>query len=181
MNQDPKGAAGRRWLAVGEEGGVTHPTAPSLQPCAAAEPAQQWTLNASGYPQGTILSAADGLNSSTGTCLYVYGNPCPAGSGAVMWSCIKAGAPPNTKWRFHAGSGTLRNLAPAAAGQPPALLCLSAPNLSIEPCDGSAGQRWRYDAASKALTVDIGASGGGERRCLSAKHSSSDAHSFRVW
>ena len=33
----------------GEEGGVTHPTAPSLQPCAAAEPAQQWTLNLNGF------------------------------------------------------------------------------------------------------------------------------------
>ena len=37
VNQDPKGAAGRRWLAVGQEGGVTHPTAPSPDTIVASE------------------------------------------------------------------------------------------------------------------------------------------------
>jgi len=134
VQQDPAAIPGRQWLTVGTGATNAQATSPSLVPCNSSDDSQQFVLNVTGYPEGTIKSLVAGQvtpggGDDGGGCLFVFGGVALPGGSAVMWPCLKSTAPPNTKWQFDATTGWIRSLAPPS----PLSQCLTAPSLTIEP------------------------------------------------
>ena len=181
QQQDPAALPGRQWLTVGSGATNAQATSPSLVPCNSSDDSQQFVLNATGYPEGTIKSLVAGQvtpggGDNGGGCLFVFGGVALPGGSVVMWPCLKSTSPPNTKWQFDATTGWIRSLAPPS----PLSQCLTAPSLTIEPCGRGAGQQWRYDTSSHALQLVNGTN----KQCLTAKHgqgAASTNHDYRVW
>ena len=186
VQQDPAAIPGRQWLAVGKEATNSEATSPSLVVCNASDDSQQFVLNATGYPGGTIKSLVPGQitpggGDNGGGCLFVFGALAQPGGSVVMWPCAKYTAPPNTKWQFDPSTGYMRSLAPPSALSQ----CLTAPPLTLEPCGRKTGQQWRYDATSRALQLVNGSdTASTNTQCLTAKHghgTPSTTHDYRVW
>jgi hypothetical protein len=175
VNQDKRGIPGRQWARVGGTGPAQndHPTSPSLVSCAVSDTSTRWQLNVTGDTSAIISNRG-----VSARCLDIFGGNPPAGSGAVMWECVRPN-PTNALWSYDASTGQLRN-------QNRQGLCFTAPSLTVETCSttpAAAGQKWNYNALEGTLSVAV-AQG---TKCLSANHSSKPLPpppgpaAYRVW